>query len=56
MQVEVITTKSILAIIIKMCTIDISRVIGRDYSVLRLYKGFGQRIINLWRCLISNPL
>jgi transglutaminase-like putative cysteine protease len=35
--------------------IDISTVIRRDVAVLRLYKGFGQRIINFWRCLM-NPL
>jgi hypothetical protein len=31
--------------------LDISRVIGRDVAVLRLYKGLGQRIIKLDRCL-----
>ncbi|MGI8500355.1 MAG: hypothetical protein ACR2LR_04355, partial [Hassallia sp.] len=31
---------------------------GKDVALLPLYKGFGQRIINLWRCLFivfGNP-
>ena len=35
--------------------IDISENDCRDVALLRLYKGFRQRIINFWRCLMCCP-